>query len=155
MKKLLIYSSFAVLSALFGAGVYQWQQPDFVTIDGKPHHWRNLENNWLVVNYFAEWCAPCLEEVPELNEFSSRYDIPLFAISYDEEPDAKMQSIAKKYQMQFPIISAEPEPTMPFDKPAVLPGTFILDDKGKVRKVIKGKITHQSLYAAIKKLQSL
>ena len=40
----------------------------------------NLDENWIVINYWADWCPPCLKEMPELVNFAeSNPDIEVFA----------------------------------------------------------------------------
>ena len=44
-------------------------RPEFHLIDGSPVKLDDYQGKWKVINYWAEWCKPCLEEVPELNNF--------------------------------------------------------------------------------------
>lgn len=128
-------------------------QKDFHTIDGNSHNWSDFEHQWVVINYFAEWCAPCLKEVPELNKFHQNSNIPLFAISFDSEPDHKMQEISQKYNMEFTIISVQPVPKLPISKPRALPTTYILNPQGQLEKTLQGEVTHKSLMAMIEHLK--
>lgn len=153
MKQFFLYGFVAVLSLAAGVFWQLSQQEDFYTIDGQPHQWRSYHGQWVVINYFAEWCAPCLKEVPELNAFQHNYSEPLFAISFDNEDDLKMQEMASKYGMEFAIISAEKAPKMPVAKPRALPTTYILNPKGEVAETLMGEITHEKLYRTIAELK--
>lgn len=153
MKQFFLYGFVALLS--LSAGIF-WQvsqKADFYTIDGTAHKWRDYQAQWLVINYFAEWCAPCLKEVPELNQFQQSGEYSLFAISFDNEDDNTMQAIAKKYQMQFPIISAESEPELPVAKPRALPTTYIINPNGEVAKTLMGEVTSEKLRQTIAELK--
>ena len=153
MNKNILIVVVGVLSMLAGVVLFQSQSSDFKTIDGDDWSWSDLKGEWVVVNYFAEWCAPCLKEVPELNAFYRDSGFKLFGISYDGENDAQMQAVRKKYDMQFPIISAEVQPRLPMQKPSALPATYLIDDQGKVRKRLMGEQTKSSIAQAIKQLQ--
>lgn len=134
---------------------FQNQKPDFHTIDGQSWSWSKLQGEWVVVNYFAEWCAPCLKEVPELNEFYETSGTKLFAISFDGENNETMQRIKEKYDMQFPIISAETEVNLPMPKPGALPATFIIDAQGQVQKRLMGEQTKETILQTLSQLQGL
>ena len=149
-----MYTAVAALSLSAGILFHISAQKDFHTIDGTSHNWRDFDQQWVVVNYFAEWCAPCLKEIPELNQFANNYNVPLFAISFDGEPDLKMQEISKKYNMEFTVISAEPPPKLPVIKPRALPTTYILNPQGELEKTLQGEITYQSLVAIIEHLKT-
>lgn len=156
--KNVIVAVLAIVSAFVGINVYQYQQQNFYTIDGSKHNWSALEGNWLVVNYFAEWCAPCLKEVPELNAFhlaSDNKNQKIYAVSFDVLDDQTLNNIASKYQMRFPLLSLSQGNHQKFEKPAQLPTTYIVDPNGKVVKTLKGQISAAELQGWIDKLQRL
>lgn len=156
--KNVIVAVLAIASALVGVNVYQHQQQNFYTIDGVKHNWNEFKGNWLVVNYFAEWCAPCLKEVPELNEFhlaSDNKNQNIFAISFDAIDDAALDSLAEKYDMKFPLLSLSQGNYQKYEKPAQLPTTYIVAPNGEVVKTLKGQISAAELQGWIDKLQRL
>ena len=43
-----------------------------------------MGGNWIVVNYWADWCAPCIKEIPELNDFAKENtDILVYTFNFD------------------------------------------------------------------------
>ena len=143
-----------------GAGVlaFQSNQHDFKTLDGNKHSWSDYQGQWVVVNYFAEWCAPCLKEIPELNEFADYAEqtdnVALFAVSYDALSPDELNSIKDKYAISFPLIDSR-EPKMLNPKPQNLPATYIISPQGEVRKRLLGEQTNQQLQQVIKALEVL
>ncbi|XOV78216.1 MAG: TlpA family protein disulfide reductase [Aestuariibacter sp.] len=145
-------------SAVAGYFAYDYSKADFKTIAGQKHHWRALQGDWVVVNYFAEWCAPCLREVPELNEFHQQISskpIQLFAVSFDNEPDDILLNLQQKYAMDFPVISSEKQHDLKVPRPNSLPATYIISPEGEVKKRLLGEQTAVQLLAVIEQLKGL
>jgi peroxiredoxin len=149
-KSILIISAMAAL--LSGAFSYSYFKTDFATLAGDSYRWNELRGQWVVVNYFAAWCAPCLREIPELNKFSlfatKQDNISLFGLSYDPLSDEALAELRDKYQMEFPLITSK-NASMPNPRPQSLPATFIISPKGEVVKQLSGEQTNESLQQII------
>lgn len=156
--KLLAFFLLICTSAVAGYFAYDYTRADFKTISGETHQWRTLQGEWVVVNYFAEWCAPCLREVPELNEFHQQISskpIQLFAVSFDNEPDDVLLNLQQKYAMEFPVISSGKQHDLKVPRPESLPATYIISPDGKIMKRLLGEQTAEQLLATIEHLKSL
>lgn len=146
----------ALLAMLVGLWVQQNLKVDFTTLDREEHQWSHPQGNWTVVNYFAEWCAPCLREIPELNHFYQQHNdnISIFAVSYDRLTRGQLIALQQKYAIQFPIIARLN--TLPWSQPPnSLPTTYILDADGKVQKQLKGEQSADKLIQTINLLKVL
>ena len=64
-KKLLAY----VLITLF----LGCSQPDLLTSENKKVYLDDLKGKWILINYWADWCPPCIKEIPELNKLNSQF----------------------------------------------------------------------------------
>lgn len=124
--------------------------PDFQTDSAGAQSWSELQGKYVVVNYFAEWCAPCLRELPELNEFHHSYgdQVQLFGVSFDGLDNAALAALRKKYEIEFPLIQNEPLPQLPFAQPNMLPATYVITPTGEVKGPLLGEQTIASLAAA-------
>ena len=68
------------LLILFGC-----QKNDIDVYNGKNTSIDNLKGQWVVINYWADWCAPCIKELPELFEFAEdNKDIAVYVFNFDE-----------------------------------------------------------------------
>jgi len=57
-----------------------------------------LKGRWVLINYWAEWCKPCLEEIPELNTFAEAHSeqVSVLGVNYDGvEGEALAQVIVR------------------------------------------------------------
>ncbi|MDM7860777.1 TlpA disulfide reductase family protein [Alteromonas sp. ASW11-36] len=156
MQKLFI-GIVAILALLCGVFFHASQQFDFVTLDGKKYQWQDFGGELTVVNYFAEWCAPCLKEVPELNAFNQwaaqQENVRLFAVSYDDLADEKLREIQQKYNMEFALLLPSQTKLIPIDKPAYLPATYVIMPDGTTSPPLLGEQTADKLIATIEQLQ--
>ena len=117
--------------------------------NGQQQTLSDYQGQWLVVNYFAEWCAPCLREMPLLNELadnelSDGKGPAVLAVSFDALSDQALQALGERYQMTMPVV-AKLEGDWPFDSPRVLPTTLILDPKGKLVARHQGELKAEDL----------
>ncbi|MGQ8363743.1 TlpA family protein disulfide reductase [Glaciecola sp. 1036] len=147
-RALLFFVGIVALST--GFFIYSTQAYDFRTLDNKKYSFDDFTGDYVIVNYFAEWCAPCLKEVPELVLFQNQKqsDVHLFAVSYDTLSEQKLSSIKQKYNMAFPLV-AEVKTAFPFEKPQYLPATFVIRPDGSVAGKLFGEQTAQSLIDSI------
>jgi thiol-disulfide isomerase/thioredoxin len=155
LKKIVIALT-ALVALLVGLWTQQSLKVDFTTLDGQEHRWSDSQGNWKIVNYFAEWCVPCLREMPELNHFYQQYndEVSIFAVSFDQLSKEQLMALQQKYDIQFPIIDRLN--TLPWGRaPNSLPTTYILDADGKLQKQLKGEQSVQKLIQTINELKAL
>jgi peroxiredoxin len=114
-----------------------------------------LKGKWIIVNYWAAWCASCLKEIPELNHFYQRNhhkNIVLFGVNYDRLSLSDLQQTIDKTHIAFPVVLEDPAQIWLLNGIEALPVTFIIDPQGKVVKRIVGASTEQSLLATLREL---
>lgn len=154
-KRYVIFGLFSLLSIWAGNVVYQSLTPDIQLMNGQTFKWRELEGNWVVINYFAPWCAPCLREIPELNTFhqnSHQYQSMLLGVSFDQMSREKLRSIQSQYNISFPLLDPELNQALLNERPKNLPATFIVSPQGELVKVILGEQSAESLIEHIHQL---
>lgn len=107
----------------------------------------------LLVNYWAEWCKPCREEIPELNHFAADRDrVLVVGVNYDQPPAEKNLAQMAKLGISFPVLSADPAARWQQARPSVLPSTFIIGLDGRWRATLVGPQTLESLQRAVDNL---
>ena len=102
---------------------------------------------WRVINYWAIWCAPCREEIPELNALDDRTDLMVFAVNYDGQNGEALQSQAAEMGITFTLLEKDPGAALGVERPRVLPTTLLVNPEGAVTDTLVGPQTQESLLA--------
>lgn len=124
---------------------------DYVTLDGAGGQYDDWRGRWVLVNYWAEWCKPCIEEIPELNHFQKLHgDVAqVFGVNFDGGPKERQQQQAEALQIGFPVLLEDPAPASGWERPKALPTTIVIDPEGRIRAQLQGPQTLADLRAAI------
>lgn len=98
------------------------------------------------LNYWAVWCGPCIAEMPELAEFSQHFSnrAVVYAINYDGVSEEQLQSDVDTLGVDIPAIIFDPQPELGFDRPQVLPTTYVYKG-GELRDTLVGPQTMQTM----------
>ncbi len=126
-------------------------KPDFHDADGNGIFLKDLNEKWLIVNYWATWCGPCIAEIPELNELSTEYSdrVNLLGVNFDHPPLDELPAQIRKMKIEFPVFTTEPAPLLGIEVPLVLPTTFVFAPGGKLVKTLTGPQTRQTILDAM------
>ena len=106
---------------------------------------------WVVVNFWATWCKPCLKEIPDFSAFdAARDDVKVIGLAYEEIDEAAMREFLAKLPAGYPIALLDVyDPPADFETPRGLPMTYLIAPDGRVAKKFLGPVTSQELAAAI------
>jgi thiol-disulfide isomerase/thioredoxin len=152
-----IISMVLTASMLISGGLqadYESEEPINFTLQrlrGDEVSLNEFREKWVVLNYWATWCAPCRKEIPDLSELhEARDDIIILGLAFeDTEPenfDEFLEEFHPSYEILLVDVYAPPEP---FGAPKVLPTTIILNPQGYPVKTYLGPVTRESIESFI------
>src|SRR2546422_7429845 len=109
-----------------------------VDIAGRPGHLTDLKGRVVVLNFWATWCPPCVEETPSLERFAEKakpLGVVVLGVSVDTDLEA-LQKFVADYHLTFPI-ARDPSRALPARYGTFqFPETYILDRNGRVAEKI-------------------
>lgn len=123
------------------------------TLDGKAFDLAEQRGKWVIVNFWATWCGPCLKEMPELSALDAmREHIVVVGLAYEENTPEAMQAFMKEHPVVYPIALVDVyDPPKDFETPRGLPMTYVLGPDGKVAKKYTGPVTARMIEEDIAK----
>ena len=113
---------------------------------------QELQGEWMIVNFWAQWCKPCREEIPELNRLSVLLEpnkIQVLGINYDGIEGAELESAIKSLDIRFAQMDISQQASINFKLPAALPATYIVSPSGDVKASLIGKHNLESILIAL------
>jgi len=158
-KLLLLLLTFMVFSAVSAVSAASAAEESAEPVDftlprlhGEDLSLSELRGKWVVLNYWATWCAPCRKEIPELSALHDSDDnIVVLGLAFEDTDvsvfDEFLEEFKPSYEILLVDVAAPPEP---FGTPMVLPKTIILNPQGVPVKTFLGPVTQEDIEAVIK-----
>ena len=106
---------------------------------------------YVAINYWAEWCVPCRQEIPELNALHREQEatgLLILGVNYDGISGESLAALIEEMGIEFPVLVSDPFQRFGYDLPDVLPTTVIIGPDHKVHEILVGPQTRESLLRA-------
>jgi thiol-disulfide isomerase/thioredoxin len=120
-------------------------------VSGKPQAFAQYRGRPLVVNFWATWCAPCVEEMPELSALAIEQAGKIHILGIGIDSPSNIATFAAKHKISYPVFNAGMSGTdlaRDFGNTGGgLPFTVLIGADGQVRKTYLGRLKFEQLKA--------
>lgn len=137
-----------ILLAALAAFVPSAAAESFALTDaaGKTHRLSDYRGKWVIVNFWATWCPPCLEEIPDLVSITeSRKDVQVLGIAMEFQDAAQVLQFAEGMFVNYPIVLGDAKAAAQIGQVSGLPTTYIFDPGGALASRHQGKLTRRQI----------
>ncbi len=103
----------------------------FKDVTGKNHALSDYKGKWVLVNFWATWCPPCLKEIPDLiSLYESRKDLMVIGVAIDEADPSLVLEFAESMSISYPTVIGDRRIAAQIDDISLLPSTYLYDPAG-------------------------
>ena len=138
---------------LMTLSVMSAQAADFKVTDtnGKTHSLSGYKGKWVLVNYWATWCPPCLDEIPDLISLheNKKNNLVVIGIALDYKTPKQVTDFTEGLLVTYPIVLGGPKIVSQIGPVQGLPTTYLFDPQGKMVAQQVGAITREAVESYI------
>ena len=119
---------------------------NFKDTKGKVHRLADYKGKWVLINFWATWCPPCLEEMPALQQLhETRKDLVVIGIAMEYQDVAYVKQFADDLLVSFPIVLGDRKIAAQIGKVPGLPTTYLYNTEGQIAAHHVGALTREAV----------
>lgn len=142
-----------LLAVILGACSLSEQKPRLKTLDKQVVNFAKLDNKRVLINYWADWCAPCKKEIPELNAFQKAHqDILVLGVNFDGVSPARQRELVEKNHIAYQSLAEDPSEALGLEDIPAIPVSFVFNRHGELVEALYGEQTQVKLEKAFAKV---
>jgi peroxiredoxin len=122
-------------------------------VQGNTHHLATYHGKWVLMNFWATWCSPCLSEIPELNHLHDTHrELVVIGVAMQSGSSAKVKDFAAAHHMTYPVVMGSRviveqirAAARQTEELEVLPASYLFDPKGELAYDQAGEISAKTI----------
>ena len=129
-------------------------EPDYKLAGGDSGNLDSFLGKWLIINYWADWCPPCIKEIPELSNFAANNPhVYVLGYNFDRLAGEELTKQLKKFKHNYPALLSNPLDIWGIEPPSTLPATYFINSEGDVLFESRKPIDEKSISDLLQSLQ--
>ncbi len=115
---------------------------------GRVHHLTDYRGKWVLVNFWATWCAPCLEELPDLAALYNAHkdtDLTVIGIAMEYPSPQVVLDFLKAHPLPYPVVLGDHKIAKQIGEVQALPTSYLFDQTGNLVSSQSGSVTRDSV----------
>lgn len=124
----------------------------FKDMQGQKQRLSDYRGKWVLVNFWATWCPPCLEEIPDLialHEAHKDTDLVVIGVALDSTRESVTEFVAKK-RVTYPVVFGNYTLAQQVGEVQALPTSYLYDPAGKLVSYQEGVVSRESVESYIR-----
>lgn len=137
---------------MLSAGIASAESFVFKDMQGHEQRLQDYRGKWVLVNFWATWCPPCLEEIPDLialYEAHKNKDMVIIGVALDSTRESVVEFVAKK-KITYPVVFGDYDLAAQVGEVEALPTSYLYDPTGKLVSYQQGMVTRSSVETYVK-----
>lgn len=118
--------------------------------DGVHHKLSGLKGKWVLVNFWAPWCPPCLDELPDLVAAQQQHkDLQVIGVAVMFKSRKEVLDLSNKNSLSYPVVLGDEDTAADFGGLVGMPTSFLYAPSGKLVGSHQGPLTKNEIEQAI------
>lgn len=143
----------AIVVCLLACASIAAQAFEFRDLQGQAQRLADYRGKWVLVNFWATWCPPCLEEVPELvalHEAHKKTDLVVIGVALDST-EKSVRDFVTRRKVSYPVVLGNYDLAGQVGEVEVLPTSYLYNPQGELVSYQAGGLSRESVESYIKR----
>ena len=127
----------------------------FHDLQGQAQRLSDYRGKWVLVNFWATWCPPCLEEIPDLSDLHQahqRKDLVVIGVAL-ESTEKSVREFVQRFHIPYPVAVGDYDQAAQVGEVNALPTSYLYNPQGELVSYQEGMLTRSSVESYIQRKQ--
>ncbi len=141
-----IFAGWLLALLSFSAAAGDWSLKD---VAGVTHTLSGERGKWVLVNFWAPWCPPCIQEIPDFVALQNGHEVDVIGVAIMYKSSREVTDMAGRLGINYPVVLGDEDTAADFGGVAALPTTFLYTSTGQLVGRHEGPLTRDEIRQAL------